>query len=107
MPRFTYGGQALIEGVMMRGRDAVAVALRHPDGRIVYATEQLESGFRGKPAADVDALAQAAVRFGDMFLATPDVREFEMNPVIVKPRGQGLSAVDALVTLSPSAGRAS
>src|SRR3954447_18233194 len=51
MPRFTYGGQALIEGVMMRGRDAVAVALRHPDGRIVFATEQLESGFRGKPAA--------------------------------------------------------
>jgi hypothetical protein len=51
MPRFTYGGQALIEGVMMRGRDAVAVALRHPDGRIVYATEQLENGFRGRPAA--------------------------------------------------------
>jgi uncharacterized protein YqhQ len=51
MPRFTYGGQALIEGVMMRGRDAVAVALRHPDGRIVFATEQLESGFRGKRAA--------------------------------------------------------
>ena len=36
---------------MMRGRDAVAVALRHPDGRIVWATERLESGFRGKPAA--------------------------------------------------------
>src|SRR5690242_1172895 len=51
MPRFTYGGQALIEGVMMRGRDAVAVALRHPDGRIVWATERLESGFRGKPVA--------------------------------------------------------
>jgi len=51
MPRFTYGGQALIEGVMMRGRDSVAVALRHPDGRIVYATEQLESGFRGRRAA--------------------------------------------------------
>src|SRR6476659_2017568 len=50
-PRYAYGGQALIEGVLMRGRDAIAVALRHPDGRIVYATEQLESGFRGKPAA--------------------------------------------------------
>ena len=36
MPRFNYGGQALIEGVMMRGRDAIAVALRHPDGRIVF-----------------------------------------------------------------------
>ena len=35
-PTFTYGGQALIEGVLMRGRDAIAVALRHPDGRIVY-----------------------------------------------------------------------
>src|SRR6478752_1696428 len=47
MPTFTYGGQALIEGVMMRGRDAIAVALRHPDGEIVYATERLDSGFHG------------------------------------------------------------
>jgi uncharacterized protein YqhQ len=47
MPTFTYGGQALIEGVLMRGRDAIAVALRHPDGHIVYATERLDSGFHG------------------------------------------------------------
>jgi uncharacterized protein YqhQ len=47
MPTYTYGGQALIEGVLMRGRDAVAVALRHPDGHIVYATERLDSGFHG------------------------------------------------------------
>ncbi len=47
MPSYTYGGQALIEGVLMRGRDAVAVALRHPDGEIVFATERLDSGFHG------------------------------------------------------------
>jgi uncharacterized protein YqhQ len=47
MPTFTYGGQALIEGVLMRGRDAIAVALRSPDGDIVYATERLDSGFHG------------------------------------------------------------
>jgi uncharacterized protein YqhQ len=47
MPNYTYGGQALIEGVLMRGRDAVAVALRHPDGHIVYATERLDAGFHG------------------------------------------------------------
>ena len=47
MPSYTYGGQALIEGVLMRGRDAIAVALRHPDGQIVYATERLDSGFHG------------------------------------------------------------
>ena len=51
MPTFTYGGQALIEGVMMRGRDAIAVALRHPDGRIVTATERLDSGFHGQRAS--------------------------------------------------------
>jgi uncharacterized protein YqhQ len=47
MPSYNYGGQALIEGVLMRGRDAIAVALRHPDGQIVFATERLDSGFHG------------------------------------------------------------
>jgi uncharacterized protein YqhQ len=47
MPSYTYGGQALIEGVLMRGRDAIAVALRDPDGHIVSATERLDSGFHG------------------------------------------------------------
>ncbi len=42
-PLFAYGGQALLEGVLMRGRNAIAVALRHPDGRIVTATERLDS----------------------------------------------------------------
>jgi uncharacterized protein YqhQ len=46
MARFNYGGQALIEGVMMRGRDVIAVAFRHPDGRIVWAEESLRGGFR-------------------------------------------------------------
>src|SRR6185436_11493151 len=44
MPRFNYGGQALIEGVLMRGRDAIAVAFRHPDGHIVWASESLHKG---------------------------------------------------------------
>jgi uncharacterized protein YqhQ len=46
-PRYNYGGQALIEGVLMRGRDAIAVAFRHPDGHIVTATERLDAGFHG------------------------------------------------------------
>jgi len=46
MARFQYGGQALIEGVLMRGRNAVAVALRHPDGSIVWASERLDAGLR-------------------------------------------------------------
>jgi uncharacterized protein YqhQ len=46
MARFQYGGQALIEGVLMRGRHALAVALRHPDGSIVWASERLDEGLR-------------------------------------------------------------
>jgi uncharacterized protein YqhQ len=44
MPKFNYGGQALIEGVLMRGRNAIAVAFRHPDGQIVWASESLNTG---------------------------------------------------------------
>jgi uncharacterized protein YqhQ len=34
-PDFQYGGQAVIEGVMMRGRDYLAVAVRNSKGEIV------------------------------------------------------------------------
>lgn len=43
MARFAYGGQALLEGVLMRGRDAIGVAVRGPDGRIFVAREPLAS----------------------------------------------------------------
>ena len=36
-----YGGQAVIEGVMMRGRKAAAIAMRAPDGEISIHTEKL------------------------------------------------------------------
>jgi uncharacterized protein YqhQ len=38
---FNYGGQAVIEGVMMRGRKHMAMAVRAPDGEIVLHTEPL------------------------------------------------------------------
>ena len=38
---FNYGGQAVIEGVMMRGRKHMAVAVRNPKGEIVLHTEPL------------------------------------------------------------------
>jgi hypothetical protein len=36
-----YGGQALIEGVLMRGKQGVFVAVRAPDGRVVTREERL------------------------------------------------------------------
>lgn len=44
----TYGGQAVIEGVMMRGQKAYAVAMRAPDGNIVTHTEKLANVYRSR-----------------------------------------------------------
>ncbi|MEX0710555.1 MAG: DUF1385 domain-containing protein [Chloroflexota bacterium] len=41
MPDFFYGGQALIEGVMMRGRTTVVMSVRPPSGEIRTMSEPL------------------------------------------------------------------
>ena len=41
--RMSVGGQAVIEGVMMRGKDKVAVAVRQPDGNIVVDVKDVNS----------------------------------------------------------------
>jgi uncharacterized protein YqhQ len=43
-----YGGQALIEGVMMRGQYAIAAAMRAPDGTITVHTEPLGGIYKSK-----------------------------------------------------------
>lgn len=43
MPSFQYGGQAVIEGVMMRGPDSRAVAVRKPDQNIVVDEKDVRS----------------------------------------------------------------
>jgi len=42
-PRFAYGGQALMEGVYMRGKEAIGVAVRGPEGQIFGGQERLDS----------------------------------------------------------------
>jgi acyl-CoA synthetase (NDP forming) len=54
------------------------------------------SGYRGKPAGALDALAQAVVALSQ-FAADPTVIEAEVNPLIV--RADGVVAVDAVVRL--------
>ncbi len=43
-----YGGQAVIEGVMMRGQKAFAIAMRAPDGKIVVHEEKLDQIYRSR-----------------------------------------------------------
>lgn len=55
-PQFNYGGQAVIEGVMMRGSKALSVAVRNPLGKIVVHTEPLNQHIYGGRVAKLPFL---------------------------------------------------
>lgn len=63
------------------------------------------AGFRGKPAGDIEAAARFVAAFSRI-TTLPDVSvvEAEANPVLVKPDGQGVVAVDALVRIAEPEG---
>jgi len=44
----SYGGQAVIEGVLMRGQKAFAIAMRDPDGEIVLHKEKLANVYHSR-----------------------------------------------------------
>jgi acetate---CoA ligase (ADP-forming) len=58
------------------------------------------AGYRNRPAGDLDALAQTIVALSQLATAQEPMAEAEINPLIVHARGQGVTAVDALVRLS-------
>ncbi|MBI2288044.1 MAG: DUF1385 domain-containing protein [Chloroflexi bacterium] len=47
LKRFYYGGQAVIEGVMMRGQKAMVTAVRRPDGGLAIDTQPLPTIYTG------------------------------------------------------------
>ena len=52
-------------------------------------------GYRGLPRGDIDALATAIAAFSR--LALLNVVEAEINPILIRPEGQGVVALDALL----------
>jgi acetate---CoA ligase (ADP-forming) subunit beta len=57
----------------------------------------LLKGFRGKPGADVDCLADMILSLSELVLAHPEIREIDLNPVLALP--QGAAVVDARMVL--------
>jgi uncharacterized protein YqhQ len=45
---FHYGGQAVIEGVMIRGKEGVAISVRQPDGQLNTVKQPLASLYKGR-----------------------------------------------------------
>lgn len=60
----------------------------------------LLDGYRGRPALDVDAAAAAIERLAALAVAIGDrLDALEVNPLLMHPRGEGATAVDALLLL--------
>lgn len=59
---------------------------------------RLLAGYRGREAADLDALAAVVQRVGDLVVAHEDIAEIDVNPVLATK--DGAVALDALVVLS-------
>ena len=55
---------------------------------------------RGMPAADLEQLSEILVRVGEIGLENDDIKEIDINPVILS--GSKPMAVDALVVLNPN-----
>jgi uncharacterized protein YqhQ len=45
---FHYGGQAVIDGVMIRGKEGVAISVRQPDGQLNVVRQPLASIYKGR-----------------------------------------------------------
>jgi acetate---CoA ligase (ADP-forming) len=54
-------------------------------------------GYRGRPAADVDALVDCLLRISALSMANPEIRSLDLNPVIALPPGSGYRIVDARI----------
>ncbi|WP_226575991.1 acetate--CoA ligase family protein [Acuticoccus sediminis] len=55
-------------------------------------------GYRGAPEGDLEALADVVVRLSTL-ASDARVAEAEINPVLVRPRGDGVVALDAVIRL--------
>lgn len=62
----------------------------------------LLAGARGKEPADCPALEEVICRVSALLDACPDIEEIDLNPVIVHPRGKGVSIVDARIYFTPA-----
>lgn len=62
---------------------------------------QALAGYRGRPEGDLEAIAEAVSAFSKLAMQTDCVViEAEMNPLLVKGKGDGVVAVDALIRIA-------
>jgi acetate---CoA ligase (ADP-forming) len=60
-------------------------------------TAKLLTGFRGAPPADIKAVAEVTMAIGRLLQTVPELTEIDVNPLMVHAKGQGATALDALI----------
>jgi acyl-CoA synthetase (NDP forming) len=86
-------------------RDVAVLLLPVERDDIVDALRSLRlwpllQGFRGRPAADIDAVTRALLAVQRFVMDHLDtLEELDINPLMVRARGQGAVAADALIRL--------
>lgn len=63
-------------------------------------SKALLDGVRGKPAIDKKAIVDTLLRMGQLVQDFPEIAEFDINPLIVYPKGQGAIAIDMRLVLA-------
>ena len=71
--------------------------------RMMEQTDIYEAlqGVRGRAPVDLDALESLLVRFSQLVVEQPRVKEIDVNPLLARPGDEGLLALDARVVLHP------
>ncbi len=62
-------------------------------------TYPILSGIRGETSSDIDSVVDVLCRVSRLVVDFPQVLEFEINPLMVMPRGEGCVAMDIRMTL--------
>jgi acetyltransferase len=63
-------------------------------------TRALLDGVRGQPPVDKTAIVDTLLRMGQLVQEFPEIIEFDINPLIAYPEGQGAIAIDMRLVLS-------
>jgi acyl-CoA synthetase (NDP forming) len=66
---------------------------------------RLLQGYRGHPAADVEAVEEVLLRLSRLVEEIPEISEVDLNPILAMPPGQGCRIVDARIRLEKNAPR--
>lgn len=64
-------------------------------------THKILDGFRGEPVYDVEAIEECLKRLSQLVTDLEEIKELDINPLIVYEKGKGCTIVDARIILNP------